>query len=240
MQFRNPGAIIEQTLRYRFLTNYFRLSEKKDTLLDLGCGPRPYRELYADSFTKSIGAEHPDSHFPKNDIDLFCLATDIPLESESINTVLCTEVMHDIAEPSEMLDEIYRLLKVNGELILTTPFVAPIVDGPYDHYRFTGYGLEYLLRKSGFEIVKIYPVGDVFASTITLWIKPWLKLFNVLSKKTGIRAIYSVYNPLMFISTTIPQLLYLWTMNLPVFKQLYNRFSYGCIGFICHARKTAR
>ena len=238
MQFGNPGAIIEQTIRHRFMASYFLPSMQKETLLDLGCGRRPYKQLYAPAFNKSIGAEHPDSHFPKSDIDLYCVATKIPLSDASIDTVLCTEVMHDIAEPTEMLDEIYRILKENGELILTTPFVAPVVDGVYDHYRFTNYGLEYLLKKSGFRIIKTIPVGDVFASTITLWIKPWLKLFNVIAKKTGIRAIYSVYNPLMFISTTIPQLLYLWTMNLPVFKQLYRRFSYGPIGFICHAQKV--
>lgn len=220
------------------MSDYFGASAKKDTLLDLGCGPRPYRNYYQPVFRRSIGAEHPSSPFPKSEIDIFCLATSIPLEDQSVDTVLCTEVMHDIAEPTEMLNEVFRVLKKDGELILTTPFVTPVVDGIYDHYRYTCYGLEYLLKKSGFEVIRIIPVGDVFASTITLWIKPWLKLFNVMAKKTGIKAIYSIYNPLMFISTTLPQILYLMTRNLPVFKQLYARFSYGSIGYICQARKT--
>ncbi len=240
MQFRNPGAIIEQTLRYRFLASYFNSGQQKDTLLDLGCGPRPYRALYQHAFKKTIGAEHPSSHFPKSEIDIYCLATDIPLDDNTIDTVLCTEVMHDIAEPTMMLNEIHRILKPGGELILTTPFVTPIVDGEYDHYRFTCYGLDYLLKKSGFEIINIQPVGDVFAATVTLWIKPWLKFFNVIAKKTGIRAIYSIYNPLMFIFTTLPQIMYLLTMKLPGFKHLYSKFSYGPIGFISHVRKVNR
>lgn len=239
MQFRNPGAIIEETLRYRWLKKYFETSRKRDTLLDLGCGPRPYFDLYKSNYNHTIGAEHPDSPFPKSSIDIFCEATAIPLENESIDTVLCTEVLHDLSEPGMMLNEAYRVLKKGGDLILTTPFVVPVVDGEYDHYRYTYYGLKYLLKKSGFTIISIEPVGDLFSSTITLWIKPWLKLFNVISKKTGIKFIYSIYNPFLFLLTTLPQLIYLFTQNLPVFRNLYSRFSYGCTGFISHVKRPA-
>lgn len=122
---------------------YFQSGPAKETLLDLGCGRRPFRSLYESGYKKTIGAEHPSSHFPKSEIDIYCLATEIPLENNTIDTVLCTEVMHDIAEPTKMLDEIHRILKPGGELILTTAFVTPIVDGEYDHYRFTCYGLDY-------------------------------------------------------------------------------------------------
>lgn len=237
MQFRNPGAIIEESLRYRWLKNYFSTRQKRDILLDLGCGPRPYLDLYKGSYHKSIGAEHPNAPFPKSSIDIYCDASSIPLGDESIDTILCTEVLHDIAEPTIVLNEAFRVLKKGGDMILSTPFVVPVVDGEYDHYRFTYYGLKHLFHKSGYKIISIEPVGDVFSSTITLWTKPWLKLFNVLSKKTGIRYFYSVYNPFFFLTTTLPQLLYLLSRTLPGFKQLFARFSYGCTGFISHVKR---
>lgn len=237
MQFRNPGAIIEETLRYRWLKKHFKTSRKRDVLLDLGCGQRPYFDLYKNCYNKTIGAEHPDAPFPKSSIDIYCEATSIPLESESIDTILCTEVLHDMPEPTQMLDETFRVLKKGGDMILTTPFVVPVVDGEYDHYRYTYYGLKYLLKKSGYSVISIQPVGDLFSSTITLWIKPWLKLFNVLSKKTGIKSIYSVYNPLLFLITILPQLIYLFIHNLPGLRKIYSRFSYGCTGFISHVKR---
>lgn len=239
MRLRNLGAIIEETIRYAFLEKHFSGRKQDGTLLDLGCGPRPYYSLYRSAYTKTIGAEHPDAPFPKSDIDLYCLADNIPLENDSIDTVLSTEVMHDMAEPSDMLKEVNRILKPGGELILTTPFVVPIVDGVYDHYRYTEQGLQYLLKKSGFTIQTIQPVGDVFASAITLMVKPVLKFWNTLAKATGIKAIYSAWNPLLLITALLPQAFYIWTKDLPLFRSIYKKFNYGCIGYITIAVKPA-
>ncbi len=47
----------------------------------------------------------------------------------------------------------YRLLKPGGKLILTTRFIFPLHDIPHDYYRFTIFGLKYLLKN--FENVTI-------------------------------------------------------------------------------------
>lgn len=239
MQLQNPGAIIEETIRYRTLKQYFSTIRNKAVLLDLGCGRRPYQHLYQNSFARTIGAELPDTPFPTDSIDLFCEATSIPLADESIDTILCTEVMHDIAEPGRMLDETWRILKKEGEMILTTPFMVPIVDGEYDCYRFTRHGLRYLFKKSGFEIISIQPVGDIFSSMITISVKPMLKFFNILSKKTGLRMLYSRWNPFLLLFVYLPQAVYLWTSGLPLIRHLYHRFDYGCTGYICHVKRPA-
>lgn len=240
MRLRNLGAIIEETIRYAYLEKYFSGRKQGGTLLDLGCGPRPYLSLYRSAYTKTIGAEHPDAPFPKTDIDLYCLADNIPLEDNTIDTVLSTEVMHDMAEPSDMLSEVHRILKPGGEIVLTTPFVVPIVDGIYDHYRYTEQGLQYLLKKSGFTNITIQPVGDVFASAITLMVKPTLKFWNIIAKSTGIKAIYCAWNPFLFITVVLPQAFYLWTKNLPILSSLYKKFNYGCIGYITTAVKPEK
>jgi SAM-dependent methyltransferase len=237
MRITNPGAVIENTLRDELLGKYFSSRNKSGTLLDLGCGPRPYFKLYAPYFYKTIGADLPHSPFPKENIDIYCSATSVPLDDNSVDAVLSTEVMHDISEPREMLKEVNRILKPGGQIILTTPFVVPTVDGVYDHYRYTEQGLRYLLTSENFEINSIAPVSDVIGAAVTLCVKPWLRIWNQLSKFLHLKIIYTGWNPLFLLTVLFPQAMYLWTARLPVLKKFYGKFSYGCIGFITIATK---
>src|SRR5688572_5522049 len=110
MEFRNPGAVIEETIRVRKLKQFFSTNGNAEVLIDLACGSRPYAGLYGPFFIKSIGIEHPDSPFPKSGIDIFCKAEAIPLPGSSADVVLSTEMLHDITEPGIVLAEIYRIL----------------------------------------------------------------------------------------------------------------------------------
>ncbi len=239
MRISNLGAVIENNIRDRILKNYFQNGKRIGLLLDLGCGPRPYMHLYAPYCDKTIGADLPDSPFPKNKVDIYCAATKIPLENESVDFILSTEVLHDMPEPIDMLAEMHRILKIGGTILITTPFVVPIVDGKYDHYRYTKYGLEYLLSKSGFEVLDIIPVSDVIGAMITLAIKPWLKIWYLLAKKTRLNFFYSIYNPFLLVTVIFPQAFYLWTYRLPVLKKIYQRFNYGAIGYVSIATKKS-
>lgn len=62
------------------------------------------------------------------------------------DAVVMAETLEHIPSPHLALENIYRNLKDGGRLILTAPFIFPIHDQPHDYYRFTRYGLEYLLR----------------------------------------------------------------------------------------------
>lgn len=237
MEFRNPGAVIEESIRVRELRKFFTEHEKAELLIDLGCGTRPYRGIYEKHFHRTIGIEHPDSPFPKSGIDLFCKADDIRLPDSVADVVLTTEMLHDAAEPLKVLREINRILKPGGTLLLSTPFLVPIVDGQFDHYRYTKYGLEYLLNQSDFEDIHITPVGDIFAAGITLFIKPWQRCWNVLAKKTRLKLLYSNWNPLFAVTVTFPQLMYFLLNSLPGIRQLFLHFNYGSLGYFTLARK---
>lgn len=239
MRLENPGAIIENTLRSKMLRRFLELNPGGSVLLDLGCGTRPYRSIYQPFFEKTIGAELPNTPFPNEGIDLRCSATSVPLPDNSIDFILCTEVLHDLPEPDLFFNEVKRLLKPEGVLFLTSPFVVPIVDGTYDHYRYTEYGLRYRMLKSGLTVDSIQPVGDIFASSITLAIKPVLKALNALCKFIRLPGAYSSFNPLVFLLAGFPQMLYLTLNQLPGFRSLFKRFSYGPLGYVSIARKPS-
>lgn len=74
------------------------------------------------------------------------------------DVVLCTEVLEHLPEPQQAIDEMFRVLKPGGTLLLTTRFLFPIHDAPHDYFRFTKYGLRHLLRR--FEILELQEETD--------------------------------------------------------------------------------
>lgn len=138
--------------------------------------------------------------------------------------------------------EIWRLIKPGGQLILTAPFPVPIVDGEFHHYRFTFHGLNHLFEKQSFEIAENKPVSDLFGVTTTFMVKPWLRFWNVLAKKSRLKIIYSPYNPLIYFFVLLPQMAYLFIwqsgLRIKLLGKLLERFSYGSIGYFSVVRKT--
>jgi SAM-dependent methyltransferase len=84
----------------------------------------------------------------------FCASlTSIPLPDESVNLILCTEVLEHIHEHEQALDEITRVVVPGGWLLITVP-TPPAIDDPA-HVR-EGYlpgELTSLLTRRGFEVV---------------------------------------------------------------------------------------
>lgn len=237
MRLENPGAIIENTLRSKMLRSFLEKNGGGPVMLDLGCGTRPYRSIYQPYFEKTIGAELPETPFPQEGIDIFCTATSVPLPDESVDFILCTEVLHDLPEPDLFFNEVRRLLKPGGTLFLTSPFVVPIVDGLFDHYRYTEHGLRYRIHKAGLTIDRIDSVGDIFASALTLSIKPTLKAINAICKFIRIPGAYSSANPFIFLLAVAPQLIYLILLRTPGFRTLFKHFNYGPLGYVSIVRK---
>jgi SAM-dependent methyltransferase len=79
--------------------------------------------------------------------------TDIPIVARRFDLVLCTEVLEHVAEDDQGLDELARILKPGGWLLITVP-TPPALPDP-NHVR-EGYRLPQLsamLTERGFEVV---------------------------------------------------------------------------------------
>lgn len=81
-------------------------------------------------------------------IDIICDICDMKqIPNESIGLVLNLESIEHIAYPQKALDEIYRVLRPKGLLILTTVMHFKIHRAPKDYWRFTPDGIELLLNR---------------------------------------------------------------------------------------------
>lgn len=133
----------------RVYSDYF-----KGKLLDVGCGEKPYSLIYNNYVESSIGVDVETCVHEQRYVDVFASADDLPFEDSTFDTVLCTNVLEHVANMEAAFQEISRVHKSGGTLIISVPFLYPTHEAPYDYYRFTGYGLEYLLDKYNYEILE--------------------------------------------------------------------------------------
>jgi SAM-dependent methyltransferase len=81
-------------------------------------------------------------------IDIICDIGDMkPVSNESIGLVLNLESLEHLPYPQKAIDEIHRVLRPNGLLILTTVMHFKIHQAPRDYWRFTPDGIEFLLNR---------------------------------------------------------------------------------------------
>jgi SAM-dependent methyltransferase len=126
-------------------------SEISGKLLDVGCGSKPYKNIFSvDSYTgldiESVAARE------RGIADHFYDGENFPFKSDIFDSVLCNQVLEHVFNPDQFLREIHRVLKPGGKLLLTVPFVWDEHEQPYDYARYSSFGLKALLERNGFNV----------------------------------------------------------------------------------------
>lgn len=240
---RNLGSIISDEARQSFLMHWLAQFPVAERLLDVGCGARPYAPVYQPWARKTYGVDVPFTPILKNRLDAYSDAQFLPFANQSFEIVVCTEVMEHIPNPSRMLSEISRILVLGGQLYLTTPFLVPEHEAPYDFYRYTRYGLEHLLKQQGFRVAALERKGDLLGVSVAAWMRYQLKFWHVVAKILRLGFLATVRNPLVWLGVWLPQKVYLLYFRKAVrsphsiLGKLHQVFAYGCLGFTVVAIK---
>jgi SAM-dependent methyltransferase len=146
------------------------------TVLDVGCGFMPYKKLIEANpkVKKYVGMDlEKPAYYGQMEPDLKWNGRHIPLEDESIDCVMATEFLEHYAEPENALNEIRRVLRPDGRLFATVPFLWNLHEVPYDEYRYTPYSIERHFSNAGFKEIEIKALGGwnlSFAQMIGLWV----------------------------------------------------------------------
>lgn len=138
----------------------------KKTLVDLGCGSMPYRELFEPLVKKYIGVDLPanrgaDLHFDEYG--------KVPLDDASVDIVLSSQVLEHVPSPSAYLSEAHRLLERGGLLFLSTHGYWMYHPDPTDYWRWTRDGLRMEIERAGFRIEHIRGVMNLASSGLQLF-----------------------------------------------------------------------
>jgi SAM-dependent methyltransferase len=96
------------------------------------------------------------------DVDVLADVQAMPqIESDSFDTVLCTQVLEHVPRPWDAMGELRRVLAPGGILVLSVPHLSVIHEAPHDFYRYTRFGIEALCEQAGLEIVELVPTGGI-------------------------------------------------------------------------------
>lgn len=122
-------------------------------VLDVGCGKKPYEQLF--QATEYIGLEYdsPENRKKKN-ADFYYDGHIFPFENNSFDSLVINQVFEHVFNPDAFLKEVLRVLKPGGKLLMTVPFVWDEHEQPHDYARYSSFGLIFILEKQGFNIVE--------------------------------------------------------------------------------------
>jgi len=126
-------------------------------ILDAGAGEAPFKKFFTEHKYVAIDTKWGEGNWDYSKIDIMGDLTSLPVKSQVFDAVICTQVLEHLREPEAALREFIRVLKQGGSLYLSAPQGWGIHQGPHDYFRFTHYGIQYLLEKVGFAIVTIVP-----------------------------------------------------------------------------------
>ncbi len=120
--------------------------------LDVGCGTKPYKKYF--NSNEYIGIDIKTTlHNSENNIDIYYDGKTIPFKDEQFDSVVTNQVLEHVFYPDLFLSEINRVLKTDGYLLITVPFVWDEHEQPYDYARYSSFGIRYILIKNGFTII---------------------------------------------------------------------------------------
>lgn len=129
-------------------------------MMDFGCGSKPYKSIF--NVNEYIGVDYNgEGHSHENEqIDVFYDGKTIPFPDNSFDSVLSTEVFEHIFNLEDVLNEINRVMKPGGRLLITCPFFWGLHEVPVDFARYTPYALKSILEKKGFKILALEKSGN--------------------------------------------------------------------------------
>ena len=153
-----------------------RVKSINGVVIDLGGGKNPsYKRFWQIKPEKFICVDVNEKTEPDTVADL---NKPLPFSDDFADAIFLFSVIYILKNPADVLKEINRVLKPDGKLFLTSPFIFNEAKEPDDYWRFTSMALEKLLKEADFTNLSITPVGERFSAAAYL-ISPFLIFWPV-------------------------------------------------------------
>lgn len=186
-------------------------------VLDAGAGEGSYRRHFGAQRYTGLDLAIGDTAWDYSNLDVLGDLSALPFPDAAFDATLNIVTLEHVREPARVLAELSRILAPEGRILIVAPHEWEEHQPPHDYFRFTRYGLRYLLEQAGFRDVEVQPVGGFFRLLSR-------RLWNALQFFPGPLALLAA------IFFAPPALL------LPLLDSLDTRRNFT-LGFICTARK---
>ena len=139
------SKIISRKGIYPFLNIEFNQIESNKKVLTIGAGGEVNLLLNQYSLKRSFDVVSFDIEKDRNP-DILGDICSYDFKQDKYDYIIIAEVLEHCHSPHLAIGNINRVLNNGGKVILTVPFIFPIHESPYDYYRYTKYGLEFLFK----------------------------------------------------------------------------------------------
>lgn len=102
----------------------------------------------------------------KHDVSIQGTVYKLPFKDQIFDAVIASEVIEHLSDARAAIDEMKRVLRVGGKLILTTPFLFKVHGDPEDYVRYTEDGIRKIVGEDC--EIDIRKVGNKIAVIIDL------------------------------------------------------------------------
>ena len=160
-----PGGLA--TRRFIAKTATLRAPAEVRVCLDIGAGVAPRRAEISRQFAVK---QYVALDFVLSDaVSVIADARHLPVRDHSVDLVICFEVLQHIADYRTVLDEMKRVLRPGGNVMLSFPFIYGECD-VVDFRRWTVAGMSREFEERGFTVLSADRRGGLFFAMTTMLI----------------------------------------------------------------------
>jgi SAM-dependent methyltransferase len=131
-------------------------------ILDAGAGEGQYAHYFARQRYCGVDLAVGDAAWDYSRLDTVADLTALPFRTGTFDAALHLVTLEHLEEPGLALAEIARVLAPGGRLLIAAPHEWEVHQAPHDYFRYTRFGLQYLLEKAGLEPIEMRAVGGYF------------------------------------------------------------------------------
>ncbi|MBL7891476.1 MAG: methyltransferase domain-containing protein [Bacteroidia bacterium] len=172
-QNKNKVGLSNAITREKWLEKTLKALPAGKRILDAGAGELQFKKFctHLDYVSQDFGKYESTisnvglkpENWDNSKLDIVSDIINIPVENNSFDIIMCTEVFEHLPAPILAIKEFTRILKPGGTLIITAPFCSLTHFAPYFFYTgFSKYFYEKHLVDHGFQIKEMTPNGNYF------------------------------------------------------------------------------
>jgi len=131
-------------------------------VLDAGAGEGQYAHYFKRHRYCGVDLAVGDAKWNYRDLDAIADLAALPFRAGAFGAAINIVTLEHVREPARALAEIGRSLEPGGRLLVAAPHEWEVHQAPHDYFRYTRYGLQYLLDQAGFEVIEMHACGGYF------------------------------------------------------------------------------
>ena len=159
--------------RFNFIKNWLLDLKPNSKILDAGAGVMRYKPfcIHLNYQSQDLGGYKGGETFEgvktkewkATECDLICDITSLPVEDETYDYILCSDVFEHLPDPEAALKELSRVLKKGGDILVTARFRCFYHQNPFFFYSgFSKFWFERICDSENLKIKKLIQNGNYF------------------------------------------------------------------------------